>query len=83
MEGQRFDEVTRRLTGALSRRRAFGALLGALAGSVVAADDAGARRFICKTAGQQCSRNSQCCAGAAFVGRTPVNRASAADASTA
>ena len=71
MEGQRFDEVTRRLTGALSRRRAFGALLGALAGTVVAADDADARRFICKTAGQQCSRNSQCCDRRCVRGANP------------
>ena len=62
MEDQRFDSLSRRLGAGLSRRRALGALLGALAGGVALTDDAAARRReTCRAGGQQCTRDGQCC----------------------
>ena len=64
MDGSRFDDMTRRLSGTASRRRAIGLLAGALGGALVVGDAAaglGHRRGVCRPIGAGCTRGAQCC----------------------
>ena len=64
MDGSRFDEMTRRLSGTASRRWAIGLLAGVLGGALVVGDAAaglGPRRGVCRPIGAGCTRGAQCC----------------------
>ena len=59
MEGQRFDDLTRRLTATLNRRRVMASLLG-VAGAAALGSGAEAR-VRCRAWDASCTRSSQCC----------------------
>ncbi|MCC6312644.1 MAG: hypothetical protein IT337_01425 [Thermomicrobiales bacterium] len=71
MDPRRFEEVTRGVGKAATRREAFAALAGGIAAAfgvtrAVAAEEDGARSggvplFHCRIPGQYCKRNKQCC----------------------
>jgi hypothetical protein len=75
MDTRRFDDLTRRLGRAVSRRTALGGLLAVVTGSA-SVEAAGARRAPrCRTVGASCTQASHCCSGLCPTGRrTPLSR---------
>jgi hypothetical protein len=69
MDGSRFDELTKALSGPVSRRRIAGALLG-VALAALGTDRAGARS--CRAVGRTCREHVDCCSGA--CGKDPTGR---------
>ena len=67
MDADRFDTLTRSVTGAATSRRrlltaAAGSALATLAAALGVAD-AGAFHFGCRHVGKPCTRSGQCCSG--------------------
>jgi len=71
MDGQRFDDLTRRMTAIATRRRVLAVAAGLLGGAAIAGDaSAGAPRTGgCRPALVGCTRHGQCCGGVCQVGR--------------
>jgi hypothetical protein len=73
MDGRRFDELTRGVGAAATRRRVVAAALG-LAAATVGSDAAAARRATCRASGASCGRHPQCCTGYCETSRQAPRR---------
>ncbi len=71
MDGQHFDELTRRMTTGASRRRLLGLVTGLLGGAAITGDVAALpqRPGTCRPALVGCTHDRQCCSGTCEVGR--------------
>jgi len=74
MDGQRFDQLTRTLDAAVSRRRVLGGLLGLAAAAGVARDATAGTTRSCLGPRRFCWKDSQCCSGVCPVGRRVERR---------
>ena len=61
MDGQRFDDLAKRLSAQRSRRGVLGALVGAALGAAGFSGVADARS--CRSVGNSCTVNGDCCSG--------------------
>jgi hypothetical protein len=76
MDGNRFDNLSRALSHAASRRSAIRAAVAAVVGgaSLAAVGNASAVAIVCRAPGQACSRNDQCCSAYCEQRRTAPAR---------
>jgi hypothetical protein len=72
MEGRRFDDLTRRLTDTLNRRRVVASLLG-VAGAAALGSGAEAR-VRCRAYDASCTRSAQCCTAYCETSRQAARR---------
>jgi hypothetical protein len=61
MDGERFDQLTRRLVRRADRRAFVAGLVGAVAGGLFGVGDAGAA--VCRMPGDSCREGANCCSG--------------------
>ena len=63
MDESRFDALTQRFAGGVTRRRALRALAGGVLGLIAAAPAGGVAAAACLREGKACKRGRQCCSG--------------------
>ena len=77
MDGSRFDNLSRAFSLSSTRRSAIRAAVATAIGgaSVVALAESGSAQVVCRSAGQACTRNKQCCSDACDTRRSaPSNQ---------
>jgi len=73
LDGRRFDDMTRGVGAASTRRRVVAAALG-LAAATVGSDAVDAQRATCRANGASCGRHPQCCTGYCQTSRQAPRR---------
>jgi hypothetical protein len=69
MDGRRFDQLSRAVDAAVTRRRLLGGLFGLTVGAVAVTDAGASGRQACLGTGRICWRDGQCCTGSCPTGR--------------